>query len=161
MHGTIQVEKTIHCILPFEGAQLIQRGCEPQQGCSYQSTPSRPHWPKPRIQCVILSFYTATTMDQSLLRLIPHLAEARGGQGPLVADAFNTACPKNNNQALVSGAWGAVNETPPELSVTQSLWVSFMTYSVAKCLVIDIVYWQRNYVKSLTFNWGHIKCLGT
>ena len=33
-------------------------------------------------------------MDQSLLRLTPHLAEARGGQGPLVADAFNTACPK-------------------------------------------------------------------
>lgn len=36
----------------------------------------------------------ATTMDRSLLRLIPHLAEARGGQGPLVADAFNTAFPK-------------------------------------------------------------------
>ncbi|AWP20092.1 putative wiskott-Aldrich syndrome protein -like [Scophthalmus maximus] len=35
----------------------------------------------------------ATTMDRSLLRLTPHLAEARGGQGPLVADAFNTACP--------------------------------------------------------------------
>lgn len=52
-------------------------------------------------------------MDRSLLRLIPHLAEARGGQGPLVADAFNTACPKNNNQALVSGALrDAVNEMP-------------------------------------------------
>lgn len=56
-----------------------------------------PYWPKPRIQCVILSFYTATTMDRSLLRLTPHLAEARGGQAPLVADAFNTACPKNYN----------------------------------------------------------------
>lgn len=39
-------------------------------------------------------------MDRSLLRLTPHLAEARGGQGPLVADAFNTACPKTNNQTL-------------------------------------------------------------
>ncbi|KAF3849923.1 hypothetical protein F7725_019642, partial [Dissostichus mawsoni] len=44
----------------------------------------------------------ATTMDQSLLLLTAHLAEARGGQGPLVADAFNTACPKNNNQTLVN-----------------------------------------------------------
>lgn len=54
----------------------------------------------------------ATTMDQSLLLLTAHLAEARGGQGPLVADAFNTACPKNNNQTLVNaeGAQsGAVN----------------------------------------------------
>ncbi|KAJ4928769.1 hypothetical protein JOQ06_004394 [Pogonophryne albipinna] len=54
----------------------------------------------------------ATTMDQSLLLLTTHLAEARGGQGPLVADAFNTACPKNNNQTLVNaeGAHsGAVN----------------------------------------------------
>ena len=71
-----------------------------------------PYWPKPRIQCVILSFYTATTMDQSLLLLTAHLAEARGGQGPLVADTFNTACPKNNNQTLVNaeGAQsGAVN----------------------------------------------------
>lgn len=51
-----------------------------------------------KILCVILSFYTATTMDRSLLRL----AEARGGQGPLVADVFNTACPKNNNQAAVN-----------------------------------------------------------
>lgn len=41
-------------------------------------------------------------MDQSLLRLTLHLAEARGGQAPLVADAFNTACPKNNNQAPVN-----------------------------------------------------------
>lgn len=41
-------------------------------------------------------------MDRSLLRLTSHLAEARGGQGPLVADAFNTACPKNNNHALVN-----------------------------------------------------------
>lgn len=51
-------------------------------------------------------------MDQSLLRLTLHLAEARGGQAPLVADAFNTACPKNINQAAVNvnGAWsGAVN----------------------------------------------------
>lgn len=55
-----------------------------------------------KIQCVILSFYTATTMDRSLLRLTPHLAEARGGQAPLVADVFNTACPKNNNQAPVN-----------------------------------------------------------
>lgn len=47
----------------------------------------------------------ATTMDRSLLRLTPHLAEAKGGQGPLVADAFNTACPKNINQDLyVEGA---------------------------------------------------------
>ena len=43
-------------------------------------------------------------MDQSLLRLTSHLAEARGGQGPLVAGAFNTACPKNKNEALVKGA---------------------------------------------------------
>lgn len=41
-------------------------------------------------------------MDRSLLHLAPHLAEARGGQAPLVADAFNTACPKNNNQAPVN-----------------------------------------------------------
>ena len=56
-------------------------------------------------------------MDRSLLRLTPHLAEARGGQGPLVADAFNTACPKNNNQTLVinvEGAEsGAVNNNSP------------------------------------------------
>ncbi|MEQ2164673.1 hypothetical protein GOODEAATRI_009112 [Goodea atripinnis] len=50
-----------------------------------------PYWPKPSIQCVILSFYTATTMDRSLLRLTPHLAEARDGQAPLVAADFNTA----------------------------------------------------------------------
>lgn len=36
-------------------------------------------------------------MDRSLLRLTPHLVEARGGQAPLVADAFNTACSKNYN----------------------------------------------------------------
>lgn len=52
-----------------------------------------PHWHEPRIHCVILSFYTATTMDRFLLRLTPHLAEARGGQAPLVADAFNATCP--------------------------------------------------------------------
>lgn len=41
-------------------------------------------------------------MDPSLLLLTPHLAEARGGQGPLVAGAFNTACPKINTQVLVN-----------------------------------------------------------
>lgn len=40
-------------------------------------------------------------MDRSVLRLTPHLAEARGGQVPLAADVFNTACPKNYDQALV------------------------------------------------------------
>lgn len=40
-------------------------------------------------------------MDRFLLRRNPHLAEARGGQAPLKADAFNTASPKNNNQAPV------------------------------------------------------------
>lgn len=33
----------------------------------------------------------------------------------------------------------------------------FMTYSVAKCLVIDIVYWQRNNVKMTNGNRGHKK----
>lgn len=33
----------------------------------------------------------ATTMDRSLLRLNPHLAEARGGEAPLAAADFNTA----------------------------------------------------------------------
>lgn len=36
-------------------------------------------------------------MDRSLLLLTPHLAEASGGQGPLVADAFNTAYPKKQS----------------------------------------------------------------
>ncbi|XP_056284535.1 uncharacterized protein si:ch211-51e12.7 isoform X5 [Pseudoliparis swirei] len=52
-----------------------------------------------------------STMDRSLLLLLLllltlHLVEARGGQGPLVADAFNTACPENKTQTLdhVEGA---------------------------------------------------------
>uniref|UniRef100_A0AAV2KBY6 Uncharacterized protein n=1 Tax=Knipowitschia caucasica TaxID=637954 RepID=A0AAV2KBY6_KNICA len=36
----------------------------------------------------------ATTMDRSLPRLIPHMAEARGGQGRLVAGAFSIAITK-------------------------------------------------------------------
>lgn len=40
-------------------------------------------------------------MDRFLFRHNLNLAEARGGQAPLKADAFNTACPKNNIQAPV------------------------------------------------------------
>lgn len=53
-------------------------------------------------------------MDRSLPRLTPHLAEARGGQGPLVAGDISTACPKNHNRAAVDvkGApSGAENQT--------------------------------------------------
>lgn len=35
-----------------------------------------------KIHCVVSSFYTATTMDPSLLHPTTHLAEARGGQAP-------------------------------------------------------------------------------
>ncbi|RVE55840.1 hypothetical protein OJAV_G00230100 [Oryzias javanicus] len=45
----------------------------------------------------ILVAREATTKDRSLLlRLTPHLAQARGGQAPLVGDAFYTTCPPKN-----------------------------------------------------------------
>lgn len=49
---------------------------------------------------------------------------------------------------------------PSIMCYTKSLSI-FMTYSVAKCLVIDIVFWQINNVKMTNDNRGHIRCLTT
>lgn len=46
---------------------------------------------------------------------------------------------------------------PSNMCYTKSLSI-FMTYSVAKCVVIDIVYWQRDNVKMTNEN---IRCLAT